>query len=133
MMRVFRAARMLLLAWMLMLAPGAVQADETSEPPAVVRETVEEICVLRVKNRFQAKVVFVRDGKAFAERMYRPEEMLFTARGDRFRLVWLDYGHVLREVEAERFSALALPEDPLDCPGPWWAMWRNMRDLKAPD
>lgn len=110
--------------------PVAGQADE---PLPLIQETVDEIIILRTVGNQYARVIFIRDDAILATRLLL-DDMMWTATGDKFQLMWQDYSIAERVVEAKTFSIFVTPHDPTqaDRCGPWWCMFRNMRDLKQP-
>lgn len=99
----------------------------------LVLETVDEICVIQTVGSDHCRVVFIRDKTILATRL-AVDEMQWTAQGDRFQLIWQDYWTAERVVEATKFSVYVMDEDPTQGGqhGPWWCMFRNMRDLMQP-
>jgi hypothetical protein len=105
-------------------------------PTPLVFESVDEIAVVQVGDSSFARVVFIRDGQAFADRMHSVD-MHVSHNGQRFVLQFDDYchGRVERIIEADRYSFTRLPEV-IDADGQsrdWWAMDKRMTDLKRPD
>lgn len=127
-----RSAPLLLWAAFAIAAAVPSRAGDDADVLPLVRERVDEIAVVTIGGQHYRRVWFVRDGRVFAERLLCEEEMLWAVDGERFVLVWEDDHIALREVSAAHFCTMVLPCDPLARGGPWWAMWRNMRDLKLP-
>lgn len=119
----------------LAVAAKAVQGEEIRGLP-FVRESVDEIIIVQQHGGYDYQIqraVFVRDGQVIASRLVT-DDMLWSERGGMFAAVWCDWGAVHRAVEAPRCSIMTLgPNASVDGQrGPWWCMWRNMRDLKQP-
>ena len=113
------------------LSATAAVADDQSLP--LVHEMVDEICIVRTVGNEYARVVFIRGESVLATRLLL-DELIWTSNEDKFQLIWQDYSTAERIVEAEKFSVWVLDKDPTQAGqrGPWWCMWRNMRDLKQP-
>lgn len=129
--------RDLLFIVLAVLAPAvAVKACCADDLP-LVTEHVDELCVFQVANETfsgHPQIVFIRDGQVMAKRLVYPSEMIFyTDQEGRFVVQWRDYSICHRVVTADHYSYMVLPEDPTHENGPWWAMQRNMRDLKQPE
>lgn len=103
-------------------------------PLPVVRETVDELIIMRTIGNAYARVYFIRGDSVQATRLLL-DNMSWKICEDRFQLIWQDYSIADRIVEAKRFSVVVTTSDPLQAQrsGPWWNMFRNMRDLKHPE
>lgn len=111
--------------------PALLCAEEAGLP--LIQEEVDEICVIQTPDSDHCRVVFFRGESVLATRLV-VDEMTWATSNGRFRLIWQDYWTAERVVEADRFSVWNLAEDPTQQGqnGPWWCMFRNMRDLKQP-
>lgn len=114
-----------------LIASPALCRGEEALP--LIRETVDEIVILRTIGNQYARVIFIREDSVLATRLLL-DDMVWTVEGDTFVLMWQDYSIAERVVEAKSFSMVTTPFDPTqaDRCGPWWCMFRNMRDLKQP-
>jgi hypothetical protein len=118
------------------LAPSAAWAQDGLTGP-IVHEEVDEIVIVQTGDNSFARVYFLRDDLVFADRLFSTD-MHWSHNGQRFVLSWDDYchGRIARIVEADRYSFVRMPELPRDESGQsrdWWAMNKNMRDLKRPE
>jgi len=115
----------------LLVFPTTAFAQGSNLP--VIQESVDEIVILQTVDNEYARVVFIRDGSVLATRLLL-DDMLWTTDSEKFVLVWQDYSTAERVVEASKFSVVVTATDPTqaDRCGPWWCMFRNMRDLKQP-
>jgi hypothetical protein len=112
------------------VSPGVVQAEQ--ELPTVI-ETCDEVMVLTAKNGYYPRVLFIKDGQIFASRMLQ-DDMIWSSQGNKLVLIWEDYSLCNRVVKFKYYSNVYAEYDPTsgDRQGAWWAMNRNMRDLKQP-
>jgi hypothetical protein len=97
----------------------------------IVEEAYDEVCIMSISNQEFVKILFVRDGRLMATRIYS-EDMVFGVRGDKFLLEWDDYHSCRRIIEFQSLAIMSMPEDPTVANGPWWDMARRMVDLKEP-
>ena len=122
-----------LAATLLVLCASSLVAQGSDRGLPVVHEEVDEICVIQTQNSDHCRVVFIRGESVLATRLM-VDEMLWTTHEDQFRLVWQDYWTAERIVDSKKMSVWLVDEDPTQSGqnGPWWCMFRNMRDLKQP-
>lgn len=120
-----------LLAAFMVVLPALCSADEGGLP--VIEESVDEIQFVYTPNSDNARVVFWRNGSVLATRLYVPE-MVISMENGQFVLIWQDYWTAERRVSTPNLFISFLEEDPTQQGqnGPWWCMFRNMRDLKQP-
>jgi hypothetical protein len=118
----------LLTSIVLILLLSTAYGEETS----LIKEDVDEIMIVYIENG-NDRVIFFRGDSILATRSLR-NDMLFTSEGDKFLLIWSDYyPEHDRCVSTKVFTTLYCKEDPYQQDrGPWWNMFRNMRDLKQP-
>jgi len=118
----------LLLTLVVLAAASLSVADE---PLPLIVEEVDEICVIQTPDSDYCRVVFFRGDSVLATRLV-VDEMTWTADNGYFRVIWQDYWTADRVVDTKNLSVWYLDEDPTQQGqnGPWWCMFRNMRDLK---
>lgn len=106
-------------------------AEEAGLP--LIEESCDEICVITTPDSDHARVVFFRGDSVLATRLVE-DEMTWTIRDGEFLLIWQDYWTAERVVSSKHLSFHHMYEDPTQQGqnGPWWCMFRNMRDLKQP-
>ena len=98
-----------------------------------VRESVDELVILRLTDSEYARVIFWRDGKPLATRLLLEDDMVFTTAGDKFQLCWVDLGRCHRVIDATHFSVWICEIDPtIEGALEWWNQARRMTDLKEP-
>lgn len=99
-----------------------------------VEEQVDEMILITVSGESYERVVFVKNGSVLTSRMVS-DDMVWSHDAELFQLVWRDQFFVNRVVRANRLSVMCCEQDVIqqNRSGPWWAMHRNMRDLKLPD
>ena len=99
----------------------------------IVAETVDEIMIMRIVDNSYDRVIFIRDAKVLATRLYI-EEMHWIHSREGFELHWEDYSIARRIVTAPRVSVMVTEFDPTQAErcGPWWNMRRRMTDLRMP-
>lgn len=124
--------RTLLAAVMVLMVSSGAPASDRGLP--FVTEVVDEICVVQSADSDHKRVVFLRDGKVFAVRLYLEYSMQFVQAGDGFQLIFEDDWTAERVVECKRLSAWNVEQDPEQFVQrlPWWHAARNMRDLRQP-
>ncbi len=122
-----------------LLMVHAAQSAEAQEIPSspMVYEEVDLILIVQTGENSFARVYFIRDDMVFADRLFS-SDMHWSHNGRNFVLTWEDYchGRISRVVEAKQYSFLRMPELPRDENSrsrDWWAMNKNMRDLKRPE
>jgi hypothetical protein len=100
----------------------------------VVEETYDEVIV--IDRDGWSSVWFIRDGKKYGERRLEID-MNWTVQDGEFILDWNDYGHCYRVIRFNTYSHMQVPITRHDDGGrqflPWWAMGRNMGELKQPE
>lgn len=113
---------------------SASEYEESENELPTVRERVDAVVVYRVRDNEYGRVVFIRNDTVLATRL-NLDDMVWLVEGDDFVLLWQDYSVCHRVVRFKSYSSLVMSFDPLQAGqvGPWWAMNRNMRDLKQPD
>ena len=102
------------------------------DPLPIVEEEVVEITIICTPDSDHSRVVFWNEKGVVATRLH-VDEMIWKIEDGYFVLQWQDYWTAERFVK--NFSIYNLDEDPTQQGqnGPWWCMFRNMRDLKQPD
>ena len=116
----------------LLLATG-LQAQEGPDLP-VVPEQVDQLVLVHLEGTERAYVVFCRDQQVIATRPVT-DQMFWNASEGKFQLIWNDGWRVERVVTADTFEVFYEMDEEhtgLSEHLPWWSMFRNMRDLKAP-
>ena len=115
---------------------GVVRSDETSDNDGLplVSERVDAVIVCRTQGNSFARIIFIKNDTILATRLLL-DDMLWTCEGEDFVLMWEDYSMAHRIVTFKTYIHIVGASDPLQDAnmGPWWAMNRNMRDLKQPD
>lgn len=103
------------------------------EDPPLVAEHVDAIAILTVEDNQYSRVLFFKNDALLANRLLL-DDMEWYIEDGQFQLVWQDYSIAERVVTADTFEVYHLEYDPTQCQraGPWWCMFRNMRDLKQP-
>lgn len=127
--------RPFLLSAVILLSAGQASSQTPGLP--VVEEDVDEIMVVSITRpdsmvTFE-RVIFIRDGKAFANRLL-VEEMYWSMEGQKFVLTWDDYWSAHRRVSSPKLSQWNTDYDWVDAmqTGPWWVANRAMTDLRQP-
>ena len=107
-------------------------STSSAEELKLVEESVDEIVVLQIANANYNRIIFFRDGKFVADRIWQEDMMLLTTEGV-FVLIWQDYMTAHRVVTARKYSAWTTDTDYVaDDDMLWWMMGRRMQDLRAP-
>lgn len=114
-------------------AQNLCQAPEEVPGLPLIVEEVDEICIIQTPGSNHCRVVFFRGESVLATRLV-VDEMIWTAQEGHFVLIWQDYWTAERVVQSRQFSVWQMDTDPTQegQNGPWWCMFRNMRDLKQP-
>ena len=115
------------------MAQNLCTAPQEDPGLPLIQEEVDEICVIQTADSDHCRVVFFRGESVLATRLV-VDEMIWTCRDGQYVLIWQDYWTAERVISSKNFSVWQLDEDPTQQGqnGPWWCMFRNMRDLKAP-
>lgn len=126
----------ILITLLLSFATALAQAEEcdtNNKALPVIQEEVDEIIVFSTVGDQYKRIFFIKDNQVLATRLFI-DDMIWTVHEDKFRLMWQDYSLADRVVDAKTFSTVVSPHDPTESSrcGPWWCMFRNMRDLKQP-
>lgn len=115
-----------------LLAISIVAQCDTSEEPSLplVYEQVDQIWFVSRPESDYTTVVFIRDNKVVATRLYQ-DDMLIVAQGESFQLIWRDWT-AERVVECAEIRGAILEPIPAPGGGEWWQMQNRMVDLKQP-
>ena len=126
-----------LLALLFIASPLLADVNLAKELPPleVIEESYDEVIVVDTRKSY-SKVYFLRDGKLHAERIF-DDTMNWSAEDGEFILDWNDYGSCHRVIRFKAYTHLQIPLTEHDEGNhhflPWWAMGRNMTDLKQPE
>jgi len=119
-----------LFLFVVLCLPTSLFAQSPELP--IVTEEVDEIQILIRPQDERPIVVFILNDQILATRIHI-DEMIWTISDGKFLLIWQDYWTAERFVTAKKYSIRNVKENPYEAgSAAWWAMQRNMRDLKQP-
>ena len=124
-----------LLAMAFVLAVLDARQAQANDPTGVpvVHESFDEIWIVQEGEDLFSRVVFLRNNQVIATRL-KTEDMQWNHTHGGFTVGWEDYchGRIYRVCVAAQFATFTVPKIPPGDQPAWWAMNRNMRDLRRP-
>ena len=106
----------------------------------IVTEHVDEIMIVYTGEQYYARLLFIRvpdtpgSSELLATRLHLEEMIWSVNQYGQFVLMWRDYWTCHRVITTDCVTTICVPRDLSqdENQGQWWAMGRNMKDLKSP-